>query len=99
MPEERLAARLGVSAYDKDAPLSDTRKECTEVKLLLSQHIGAPAVPVVSAGDRVTCGTPVAAAADGLSAAVHASIDGTVREVTPQYIVVTADKNHPGSEE
>ena len=99
VPEERLAARLGVSAYDKDAPLSDERKECMQVKLLLSQHIGAPAVPVVSAGDRVTCGMPVASAADGLSVAIHASIDGTVTEVTAQYVVIKADKNHPGSEE
>lgn len=99
VPEERLAARLGVAVYDTDAPLSEERKTSRKVKLLMAQHIGAPAKPTVAVGEAVTCGMPVAMAADGLSVAVHASIDGTVTEVTAQYVVIAADKNHRGSEE
>ncbi|MDR2342983.1 MAG: SLBB domain-containing protein [Spirochaetaceae bacterium] len=49
------------------------------VRIPCSQHIGAPAVPVVSAGDTVECGQLIAKAAEGKpSANVHASIPGRV---------------------
>ncbi|MCW2312707.1 electron transport complex subunit RsxC [Rhodoferax antarcticus] len=46
--------------------------------LPLQQHIGAPAIPVVTIGDQVLKGQLVAKAAPGLSAPVHASSSGTV---------------------
>lgn len=48
------------------------------VTLPLSQHIGAPATPVVAVGDRVTVGQLVAEATGFVSARVHASVSGTV---------------------
>ena len=54
----------------------------------LSQHIGAPAVPVVKIGDKVECGQVVAKAAEGLSVNIHASISGIVTGVTPKCITV-----------
>ena len=48
------------------------------------QHIGKPAVPVKAVGDPVAKGELLAQAApDGLSANIHASIDGVVTEITP----------------
>lgn len=87
-PEERLAARLGLVQYESEAPFNDTMRSANEVKLLLSQHIGAPAVPAVKAGDTVRAGDVVAEAADGLSVYIHASIDGSVKEVNDKYIVI-----------
>lgn len=55
--------------------------EPEEVYISLSQHIGAPAVPVVQAGDRVLRGQLIAKKADGLSANVYASVAGRVREI------------------
>ena len=43
VPEERLMARLGLTKYDKDAPMDETLVAVPKVKILLSQHIGAPA--------------------------------------------------------
>lgn len=49
-----------------------------QVFLSLSQHIGAPAKPVVAPGDRVKVGTLVARADGFISAHVHSSVSGTV---------------------
>ena len=56
------------------------------VKIKLSQHIGAPAAACVKTGDKVSAGDVIAKAADGLSVNIHASISGTVEEVTDAYI-------------
>lgn len=92
-PEERLEARLGLSGYNVDAPLQPEdfwRKEqrIRKVKILLSQHIGAPAVPTVEKGAQVKCGQRIADPAQGLSVGIHASVDGRVQEVTERYIVI-----------
>ncbi len=52
-----------------------------EVVIPLSQHIGAPAVAVVSKGDRVVAGQVIATAAGFVSANVHASCSGVVTSV------------------
>lgn len=91
-PMKRLMARLDLTKYDKPAPLNANGQtvECKKVKLMLSQHIGAPAVPVVSVGDEVKRGQMAARPAEGLSVAVHASISGKVTEVTDKYMVILA---------
>ena len=48
---------------------------------MLSQHIGAPAVPVVKKGDRVMVGTVLAEAGGFVSAPVHASVSGVVAKI------------------
>ena len=47
----------------------------------LSQHIGAPAVPVAKKGDRVMVGTLLAQAGGFVSAPVHASVSGVVAKI------------------
>ena len=91
VPEKRLEARLGLTRYDLPAPLDDNVVSVHSVKELLSQHIGAPARPVVRAGDRVQRGQVIAAAAEGLSVPIHASITGTVTEVQDRYISIVSE--------
>ena len=90
VPEERLMARLGLTRYDVDAPMDETLVEVPKVTVLLSQHIGAPAVLVVSAGDEVQRGQMIAAPGKGLSVGIHATISGRVTEVTDRHIVIAA---------
>src|SRR5690554_4353763 len=52
-----------------------------EVVLPLSQHIGAPAQPLVSVGDEVAPGQKIAEAQGMVSAALHASIGGKVTAI------------------
>ncbi len=47
----------------------------------LSQHIGAPAVPIVKKGDRVLEGQKIAEAGGFVSAPIHASVSGTVKGI------------------
>ena len=47
----------------------------------LSQHIGAPAVPIVKKGDKVKVGTKIAEAGGPVSAPVHSSVSGTVTKI------------------
>lgn len=89
-PVERLMARLDLTRYNHPAQLTDMTGEIRRVKLMLSQHIGAPAIPVVSTSDVIEKGQMIAKPADGLSVAVHASIGGTVTEVTDQYVIIQA---------
>lgn len=47
----------------------------------LSQHIGAPAVPVVQKGDKVKVGTMIADAGGFVSAPIYSSVSGTVFKI------------------
>ena len=51
------------------------------VLLPMSQHIGAPANPVVKAGDKVYVGTVVGEASGYVSSPIHSSVSGTVKKV------------------
>ena len=85
---ERLTGRLGLRKYDVPAPLTEPIHTKT-VKILLSQHLGAPATPCVAVGDKVERGDVIAKASEtALSVNIHASITGTVAAVTPKYIKI-----------
>lgn len=89
--KSRLTARLGLTKYNFPALLDETEYAPKSVKLLLSQHIGAPAVPNVKGGDRVEKGSTVALAPEGaLGVAIHTPISGVVTEVTDKYISIAA---------
>lgn len=53
------------------------------VFISLSQHIGAPAKPIVAVGDKVKVGQPVAEPGGFVSAYIHSSVSGTVKSVKP----------------
>lgn len=88
LPVHRLAARLDLTKYDKPAPFEDTTPTTKLVKIPMSQHIGAPATPIVSVGDTVKKGQLIGEPKDGLSVAIHCSIDGVVQKVSDKEVVV-----------
>lgn len=51
------------------------------VKIPLSQHVGAPAVPIVKTGERVLMGQKIAEAQGFVSVPVHASVSGVVMAI------------------
>ena len=51
------------------------------VSILLGQHIGKPATPVVSRGDEVKVGTLIAKADGFVSANIHSSVSGKVKKI------------------
>ena len=54
------------------------------VVIQMSQHLGAPANPVVQVGDKVKVGQVIGEAAGFISAPVHSSVSGTVVAVEPR---------------
>lgn len=53
----------------------------------LSQHIGAPAVPIVKKGDKVLTGQMIAEAGGVVSAPIYATVSGTVKAIEPRRVV------------
>lgn len=93
-PENKLTASQPII----EAPLP------AEVTLMLGQHIGRPATPVVAKGDHVVAGQMVAEAAGPVSAAVHTPVSGVVTKIAtalnPQgfpvdAITIRADPEQP----
>ena len=60
------------------------------VVLPMQQHIGAPCVPTVKKGDHVYVGQVVGDSEAFVSAPIHASVSGTVAEVT--QVMLTGDR-------
>lgn len=90
VPMKRLIARLGLSEFNNTGPLTEHRFAPRKVNILLKQHAGTPAVPVVKNGDRVRAGDLLAAPEQGkLGARIHASIDGVVR-LSSEAVVIEA---------
>lgn len=89
IPSKRLIAKIGLTEFDGAAPLTELTLKPETLSIPLRQHIGAPAVPVVAVGDEVQAGQLIGRIPDNaLGAAVHASLAGTVTEVTEQSIVI-----------
>jgi len=77
VPMRRLIAKLGLGEFNNTGPLVEHAFQPKRVNILLKQHAGAPAVPVVKSGDRVREGDLLAETPQGkLGARIHASIDG-----------------------
>lgn len=70
-PENKLTA-------DRPIEQSPLPKQAV---ILLSQHIGTPAQPVVAKGDRVKVGTLIAKASGFVSANIHSSVSGIVAKI------------------
>ena len=88
IPAGRVAARVGVSPYAGELPDRAVEYTPGRISLPLRQHIGAPSVPVVSPGDRVTAGQLVARCPQGaLGANLHTGIAGVVRSVGQVIII------------
>jgi electron transport complex protein RnfC len=75
--------------------------------ILLGQHIGAPAKPIVAKGDTVKVGTKIAEPGGFVSAAIHSSVSGKVAKIDTVidasgyakpaiYIDVEGDEWEPG---
>ncbi|MGC9329098.1 MAG: 4Fe-4S dicluster domain-containing protein [Candidatus Hinthialibacter sp.] len=89
VPISRLITKLGLQQYVNKGPLTEIQTSCDSVAIALRQHVGAPAKPTASAGDRVRKGDVIGQVEENqLGAPIHSSIDGVVREVTEKYILI-----------
>lgn len=88
-PVSKLVPRLKLSMYDVAAPLIPIDLAVDTYRIYGGQHIGKPGELAVSVGDDVTAGDIVFRAAEnGLSASVHASVDGKVTVANGEYVEI-----------
>jgi acetyl/propionyl-CoA carboxylase alpha subunit len=89
-PTDTLVRQLGLAEYSHTpAPLTEYADKVEAVYLPLKQHFGAPAKAEVAPGDKVKKGDRIAVMEEGaLGAYLHASIDGRVRSVNADLIVI-----------
>lgn len=79
--------RRGIHPYDgkklsADSPIRIIPAE-GDMVYPLSQHIGAPSVPVVSVGDHVLAGQKIAEAGGYVSAPLYTAVSGKVKAIAP----------------
>ena len=87
----KLTFNGGIHPYDgkdltKNFPIVNILPK-EELVYPLSQHIGAPATPIVKKGDRVLRGQMIAEPTGFVSAPIHASVSGTVKAIEPRRVV------------
>lgn len=87
----RLTFNGGIHPYDgkalsKDKPIKAVSPK-GDMVYPLSQHIGAPAVPIVAKGDTVKTGQKIAEAQGFVSAPIYATVSGTVKNIEPRRVV------------
>lgn len=92
-----LTFKGGVHPYDgkelsKDESIVEYNPQ-GEIAIAVSQHIGAPAKPIVNVGDNVKVGQKIAEAAGFISANVHSSVSGTVKAIEPRFMANGAKVN------
>lgn len=83
----------GKKSLSKDFPITPI-PEPKELKINLSQHIGAPAVPIVNVGDKVKKGQLIAKENGFVSANVYSGIAGTVTAIENLPTVTGALSTH-----
>lgn len=89
IPSKRLVIKIGLTAFDKPAPMTQVEFRPEYIQIALRQHIGAPAIPVVAPGEQVKAGQLIGKIPDNsLGAAVHSSLNGTVTEIKDNSIVI-----------
>jgi len=66
-----------------------------QLVLPLLQHSGAPSEPVVTVGERVDKGQPIARASGAFSAALHAPTSGEILEIGPRPIAHPSGMSAP----
>lgn len=88
VPTKRLILKLGLATFKNEGPLVDPPIHPKRVRILLKQHAGAPAFPVVKVGDKVKEGDLLAKPKEGaLGARIHSSIAGVVRTIDDAVVV------------
>jgi Na+-translocating ferredoxin:NAD+ oxidoreductase RnfC subunit len=88
IPVASLMKKLGLLEFTNVGPLVDVDWRFEELRLPLSQHVGAPAKSAVEVGQTVDVGDEIARAPEGLGVAIHASARGSVARVDPKTITL-----------
>lgn len=90
--KKKKALKKGLHLYEgkelsKDFPITTIENASSEMVYPLSQHIGAPAKPIVAVGDKVLKGQMIAEAGGFVSAPIHSAVSGTVKAIEDREVI------------
>ena len=88
VPTKKLMQRLDVLMFKDEGPLKELNVTPQIVRVPLDQHIGAPAETIVKEGAAVKKYDLIAKASGKVSSNIHASIDGTVKSISKEEIII-----------
>lgn len=89
LPSNRLIARLGLKNFDQAAPMIEVKVEPELVRIMTSQHLGAPAAAKVAIGDHVEVGQQIGEIPSGsLGSNIHSSVAGIVVGIEKDFIEI-----------
>lgn len=92
IPITSLYQRLGIKKYDRKAEFISYEKKLSKVLIPLKYGFGNNPDPVVSEGMKVKKGDLLASSGEnGISVPVHSSINGIVKDVSHNGILITAN--------
>jgi Na+-translocating ferredoxin:NAD+ oxidoreductase RnfC subunit len=90
VPLKMLMRKMDLLDYDKHTPFNNKEPDPPQVKVLLKQHAGISAIPIVGIGDSVKEGELIAdIEKEMLGARIHASISGRITHVNKDFIKIS----------
>ncbi len=90
-PSRRLKTMLDLNRFPDTGDLTGHNLSPESLSLPLQQHIGGPATPVVSKGDRVEKGQKIATMGEALGSEIHSPANGIVTRVDEKCINIRID--------
>ena len=89
VPLKQLVRKLNLQEFEAHTPFTREEIKTGSVKIMLKQHIGQAAEPVVKTGALVKKNDLIAEPPSGkLGAKIHASIDGVIAEINNDFIII-----------
>lgn len=85
-PSKKLKTMLDLNRYTDVGPLVDFDYRPSRLKILLRQHIGKAAAPLVTVGEQVELGQKLATVGKELGCEIHAPATGKITEVNDHWI-------------
>jgi Na+-translocating ferredoxin:NAD+ oxidoreductase RnfC subunit len=88
VPTKKLMQRLDVLMFKDKGPLLNLNINPQKVRVPLNKHVGSAAIAVVTEGDSVKKYDLIAKGSGKISSNVHASINGVIKKVTMDEIII-----------
>jgi len=90
-PINKIMQKLNLNRFPNRGSLVDYDWKPKQLTVMLRQHIGAPAEPVVAVNDNVSKKQKIASVGRNMGAEIHTPLAGRVSSITSEYILIEVD--------
>ncbi len=92
IPSSKLKQMLDLKRFTDSGELVSHVFKSEKLTVLMQQHIGAPASPIVKVNDRVAISQKIATVGDSMGSEIFSPTNGVVISVTPVHIEIRVDE-------